>query len=619
MLVRKDKLFFTGGVMSVHLIETLFSKSAQFSLMLIILFATLGATSAGANPVGNEEEWVDIEGQEVPAEVSPDGEKLLFTRRVGRRQQVFVADRDGSNPKQLTEGGIVDRPCWSPGGERIVFCSLTDRPCQIFEMDADGKNLKQLTKEPNGARRPAYSTTGWFSYQRMHPFAGKSPPGDLVLTKDSEQVVVIEKEDFTDYRWSDDGKTICVGTVAKLHFYDLDKRKLTTTDLSEKDERLSLHSLREIVWNPNGTEVACRIEFYGGRELGRGNLDESHMIGDKEVFIVGVGGAFEVIPEKEISTRKEVYLKRNFSEAKLKNEKVREIWSRIGMNRSILRSVNPPATNEEINQLGLDLGLEIPDQLRFSLLTHNGSKKKGSGMAVSDNQKYAFMNIEAIKRHWLEDRRYQKEAEAEGDDYPKKPEWIPVFVDSIEQEEQIYIDTKDGSIVHYNLPASQEVDPFRYPDYATFLSVLEHHLRNDLMFEWGNDQTAKHPDPLAALTLSEDGIDQLQVADKQDVSVKFPNGDIVAIDKSEGNVLVNSFLDCMRPVQFTRRPAVQEPEYELTFRIDSESYRIAIRKNELDAERNLLDYSISGPNEVDTQNSGGDSDRLMEVLNGIKR
>ena len=173
------------------------------------------------------------------------------------------------------------------------------------------------------------------------------------------------------------------------------------------------------------------------------------------------------------------------------NEKIREIWSRVTINSSILRSLNPPATTEAINQLGSELGLTIPDQLRYSLLTHNGSRKKGSAMAVSDKQKYAFMNIEAIRKHWLEDRRCQKEAENEGDKYPKKPEWIPVFVDAIEQEEQIYLDTKDGSTLHYCLPASQEVDPFRYPDYATFLSVLEHHLRNDLLFEWGNDQNAK--------------------------------------------------------------------------------------------------------------------------------
>ena len=92
------------------------------------------------------------------------------------------------------------------------------------------------------------------------------------------------------------------------------------------------------------------------------------------------------------------------------------------------------------------------------------------------------------------------------------------------------------------------------------------------------------------------------------------DGSVIAINANEANAFVNSVLDALKPVKFTRWPAVQKPEYELEFSIDSKIHRIALRQAEVHPE--YFDYSISGHN---FQNTGGDSERLKQLMDSIKK
>lgn len=61
---------------------------------------------------------------------------------------IFVADEDGSNLKQLTDSPNYDAEATvSTDGKRIVFTSLRDGDLEIYTMDIDGRNLKRLTHE----------------------------------------------------------------------------------------------------------------------------------------------------------------------------------------------------------------------------------------------------------------------------------------------------------------------------------------------------------------------------------------------------------------------------------------------------------------------------------------
>jgi len=95
------------------------------------------------------------------ASLSPDGTKLLYRKVTDmpsynwdlsstlRNSEVYVADADGSNERNLTNNAAYDGwPQWSPDGKRILFTSNRLGPAnigQIFIMNADGTGLKQVT------------------------------------------------------------------------------------------------------------------------------------------------------------------------------------------------------------------------------------------------------------------------------------------------------------------------------------------------------------------------------------------------------------------------------------------------------------------------------------------
>ena len=54
---------------------------------------------------------------------SPDGKRIVFSRRVSDRFQLFVMNRDGSSARQLMDtAGKSVNPRWLPDGSKIL-CS----------------------------------------------------------------------------------------------------------------------------------------------------------------------------------------------------------------------------------------------------------------------------------------------------------------------------------------------------------------------------------------------------------------------------------------------------------------------------------------------------------------
>jgi len=82
-------------------------------------------------------------------EWTPDG-KIIFASRASGTQDIWLANADGSNQKQLTSDAARDyTPVVSHDGRYVVFQSVrSDSMPHLWRMDIDGGNLKQLTNAP---------------------------------------------------------------------------------------------------------------------------------------------------------------------------------------------------------------------------------------------------------------------------------------------------------------------------------------------------------------------------------------------------------------------------------------------------------------------------------------
>ncbi len=64
--------------------------------------------------------------------------------------EIYVADADGSNPRQLTDNGAANfAPYWHPSGEQIIFSSNMDDPrgrnFEIYIINIDGTGQERVT------------------------------------------------------------------------------------------------------------------------------------------------------------------------------------------------------------------------------------------------------------------------------------------------------------------------------------------------------------------------------------------------------------------------------------------------------------------------------------------
>ena len=101
------------------------------------------------------------------ADMSPDGQKILFVSDRSGDPDIYVMDKDGTNLTILTENNDFENmPRWSPDGSQIVFVS--DREggdWDIFIMNSDGSKPKIITTNTSNDYDPCWSPDGkWLVY-----------------------------------------------------------------------------------------------------------------------------------------------------------------------------------------------------------------------------------------------------------------------------------------------------------------------------------------------------------------------------------------------------------------------------------------------------------------------
>ena len=105
---------------------------------------------------------------------SPEGKRIAYQSAIGNgSSQIFVANNDGTNQKQLTSTfssrfwpgwapeGNYD-PQWTPDGKKIVYVSWEDEDPEIHSMNSDGSNKAKLTNTEKRDENPEITSDGKF-------------------------------------------------------------------------------------------------------------------------------------------------------------------------------------------------------------------------------------------------------------------------------------------------------------------------------------------------------------------------------------------------------------------------------------------------------------------------
>ena len=94
------------------------------------------------------------------ADFSPDGKEITFSLKVDGSSQIFIANSDGTQSKQISqENGEYFNPTWSPLGDMIAFSKGEGGNSYIGVMDIDGSNERMITTG-HLVENPSWSNDG---------------------------------------------------------------------------------------------------------------------------------------------------------------------------------------------------------------------------------------------------------------------------------------------------------------------------------------------------------------------------------------------------------------------------------------------------------------------------
>jgi tol-pal system beta propeller repeat protein TolB len=95
---------------------------------------------------GNLTQLTDNIGSLYAPEISPKGNRIVFTAEAGGNQAIWIMKLDGSNARPIYDspGGDID-PTWSPDGSQILFASDQSGETQLYIMNADGSRASPVS------------------------------------------------------------------------------------------------------------------------------------------------------------------------------------------------------------------------------------------------------------------------------------------------------------------------------------------------------------------------------------------------------------------------------------------------------------------------------------------
>lgn len=209
--------------------------------------------------------------------------KIYFTRRSGKEVNIWEADEDGKDEKQITSGNLINiNPVVSKDGKFLVFSSNRKDGFRIWRSDIDGKNAVQLsTASEDGDFKPQISNDGQTAVFMRHKKDGGKAVLMKVSTNGGEVKQLLPDDEFSQMlpKISSDGKHLAyfshrfdeqtLTLENKLTLYEFDG-----TEIGKLEKEMPIGMGKNFAWSPDGKSFTF-IKWEGTSNLWSYPFDDS--------------------------------------------------------------------------------------------------------------------------------------------------------------------------------------------------------------------------------------------------------------------------------------------------------------------------------------------------------
>jgi Tol biopolymer transport system component len=156
---------------------------------------------------GRPERLISSSGRNYDPRLSPDGDAIAFVSDRSGSWQLWLADRNGDNPRQITHmtTAWLGSPAWSPDGKQIAFDARPNGRSGIFAINVATRAVTALQQGGFEARSPSWSRDGTAIYFNCNP------DGNIAIYRKhlaTGSILKITKDDMFASSEAFDGKTV---------------------------------------------------------------------------------------------------------------------------------------------------------------------------------------------------------------------------------------------------------------------------------------------------------------------------------------------------------------------------------------------------------------------------
>ncbi len=230
---------------------------------------------------------------------SPDGKRIAVDASWAGPRRIWVLDREGHNPQQITTDTSEElshiAPAWSPDGKKIAFQNLERTKFNIRVVNLDSKQMNWITNDFRINLRPSWSRSGRFIYFSSDRSGGiniwRVPVnGDGTVSGPLQQVTTGAGQDV-EVEVSPDGKRLAYATLRQNA--DIWRLPVSSqTGISNGSPDAVVSTTREDsrgAWSPDSAMVAFNSDRAGEMNIWLYSLADS----SSRQLTTGHGGDFQ--------------------------------------------------------------------------------------------------------------------------------------------------------------------------------------------------------------------------------------------------------------------------------------------------------------------------------------